>query len=111
MPSGTSLYAAQAISLKVFTWSGTPFTLKRSTSHSRSPSATSSRWAAIFFALAWILRAARRGGARAVGAEPVGRGVGVAFLDLDVVGGNAGLGGDDLGVSGGVPLALAHGAH
>src|SRR5207247_1380323 len=34
--------------------------------------------------------------ARTVSAEPVGRGIGVAFLDHDVVGGNSDLGGDDL---------------
>src|SRR5262249_17918901 len=52
-----------------------------------------------------------RRGARAVGAEPVGRGVGIALLDLDVVGGNADLGGDDLGPRRFVALALALGAH
>ncbi len=50
-----------AISFMVFACAGLPLTLKRSTSHSRSPSPTSSRWAAIFCAFARILRAAMRG--------------------------------------------------
>ena len=48
--------------------------------------------------------------ARAVGAEPIGRGVGVALLDHDVVGGQAKLGGDDLGIGRLVTLALRLGA-
>src|SRR5262249_60208046 len=68
-------------------------------------------------ALALVL-AARQGGrgagprrrARAVGAEPVGRGVGVAFLDRDVVGRQAELGRDDLRVGRLVALALRLGA-
>ena len=50
-----------------------------------------------------------RGRARAVGAETVGGGVGVAFLDGDVFSGDADLGGEDLGKGGGVALALADG--
>jgi hypothetical protein len=42
----------------VFDRSGLPFTLKRSTSHSRSSSCTSRRYAAIICALALIFRAA-----------------------------------------------------
>ena len=49
--------------------------------------------------------------ARTVGAEAIGRGVGVAFLDRDVVGGNADLGRDDLRPGGLVALALALRAH
>ena len=57
-------------------------------------------------------RGARDGGrARAIGAETVGRCIGVAFLDHDVVGGDADLGRDDLGPGGLVALALALGAH
>ena len=48
--------------------------------------------------------------ARAVGAEPVGRGVGVAVLDLDVVGRQPELGRDDLGVGRLVALPLRLGA-
>ena len=51
-----------------------------------------------------------RRGARAVGAEAVGRGVGVALLDLDQLGRDADLGRQDLGVGGLVRLALALGA-
>ena len=45
--------------------------------------------------------------ARAVGAEAIGRGVGVALLDGDLVGRDADLGGEDLGEGRGVALALA----
>ena len=55
-------------------------------------------------------RARHRRRARTVGAEPVRRGIGVALLDHDVVGGNADLGGDDLRPGGLVALALALGA-
>ena len=48
-----------------------------------------------------------RGRARAVGAEAVGRGIGVPLLDDDVVGGEPKLAGDDLGVGRLVPLPLA----
>ena len=59
MPAGRlPVCETMQISFMVFAWPGLPFTLKRSISHSRSPSATSSRCAAIFFALSLILRAA-----------------------------------------------------
>ena len=48
---------------------GSPLTLKRSISKSRSFSPTSSRWAAIFLAFAWILRAASAMAAPATGVE------------------------------------------
>src|SRR5690606_28972152 len=51
-----------------------------------------------------------RGRARTVGAEAVGSGVGVALLDHDVVGGDADLRRQDLGVGRLVPLPLALGA-
>ena len=46
-----------------------PGTMKRSISHSRSLSLTSSTWAAIFLALSLILRAARAAAAPATGVE------------------------------------------
>src|SRR5260370_7242780 len=49
--------------------------------------------------------------ARTVSAEPVGCGIGIAFLDHDVVGWDADLGRDDLRPGGFVALALALGAH
>jgi hypothetical protein len=57
------------ISFMVAALSGRPLTLKRSTSHSRSPSPTSSKCAAIFCALALILRAAMAQAAPATGVE------------------------------------------
>ena len=70
MPSGRLLVcAARAISFIVFAAAGLPLTLKRSISHSRSPSPTSSRWAAIFCAFARILRAAIAAAAPATGVE------------------------------------------
>ena len=94
--------------------SGAPLTENLPGSHSRSSARTSSRCAAIFLALSRILRAAiAAGGARGrrraagVGAEAVGRGVGVALLHLDVRGRDAQLLGDDLRVGRLVPLALA----
>ena len=54
--------------------------------------------------------AGHRGGAARVGAEPIGRGIGVALLDLDVLGRDAELLGQDLSVGGLVPLALRLGA-
>ena len=48
--------------------------------------------------------------ARAVGTEPIRRGVGIALLDGDVVGDEPELGRDDLGVGGFVALALRLGA-
>ena len=55
-------------------------------------------------------RARDRGRARAVGPEPVGRGVGVALLDGDLIGRDPDLRREDLGERGGVPLPLADGA-
>ena len=52
-------------------------------------------------------RTTDRRAARGVGAQAVGSGVGVAFLDLNVLGRNSELAGDDLGVGGEVALALA----
>ncbi len=49
-------------------------------------------------------------GARAPGSDPVGRGVGVALLYLDVCGGDAELAGEDLRIGRLVPLALRLGA-
>ncbi len=94
--------------------SGEPLTLNLPGSHSRSSSLASSRWAAIFRAFAWILRAATAVAAPATGverervcAEAVRRRVGVALLDLDVGDREAELLGDDLGERRLVPLALA----
>ncbi len=70
MPSGRLLVcAAIAISFIVLDWPGLPLTLNRSTSHSRSPSPTSSRCAAIFCAFARILRAAIAAAAPPTGVE------------------------------------------
>ena len=60
-----------------------------------------------------LARGPRDGGARhgrrarAVGAEPIRRGGGIAFFDRDHRGRNAGLGGDDLRIGGLMALALA----
>src|SRR6185312_5607767 len=91
--------------------SGLPFTRKRSTSHSRSYSETSSRSAAIICAFALILRAAMAVAAPAVGAETVGRGVRVALLDHDVVGRQPQFGRDDLRIGRLMALALRLRAH
>ena len=70
MPSGTlPVWRAQAISFMVLACSAMPLTVNRSTSHSRSPSPTSIRWAAIFLALSRILRAACAAAAPATGVE------------------------------------------
>ena len=90
MPCGMLVYAANAHSWMVFALSGTPLMKNLPGSQSRSASLHSSRCAAIVLAFARILRAASAGRRREVGverlarAQAVGRGVGVALLDLDV---------------------------
>ena len=69
MPCGWLVYAANAISWMVFAFCGAPLTKNFPVSHSRSSSPTSSRCAAIFFALSRILRAAIAPAAPAVGVE------------------------------------------
>ena len=111
------MYAAKAMSWMVFDFCGAPLTENLPGSHSRSSSATSEQVGRDLPRLVADLarrhgagRAGRRRGPAGVGAEAVGGGVGVALLDLDVLGRDAQLLGDDLGVGRLVPLALRLGA-
>ena len=116
MPSGSSRleWASMAISWIVLPFSGSPFTCQRPSSHSRSSGEHSSAVGGDDPGLVADTpgddcrsRAGHRRRTRAVGAEPERCVVGVAVDDLDVLGRDADLLGDDLGERRLVALALA----